>query len=548
MKTINTNKKFLFFLILILVGIAGFVLIIITSSQAGAGLTPDSVAYIAAARNILNNNGVTVLYNSDGTVPLNLWAPMNPDEIKHVILTPPLFPFFLAFTGIFGLDILEGARYLNAFLFGLNIYLFGFLIKRMTGSSLFSILASLFFFVSTNVIFVHHNVWSEPLFITFFIVGSLFLIEYLVDLQNKRLYLSAFFYSLAILTRYAAIILVIIGVLVILFFNNEKINKRIIKSSVFVLISCFPLVIWYARLKLLDSGSSIRRLIFYPINIKEIQMMMDNITKWVLPGRIPLNTRVIIFGILIVVFLIIALLINNKIKNRKNIYNSNLNKSKSLVKATEFFLITIGVYVLAYILIRYILDANFDFYDNRHLIPIFMSLFILIILSSKIFINLINKIKFKRLVLSVISVLFFIFIGFYAYYFYQDPGNIHRFPSLRSGIGYSRPDWRRSETIDELKKFSEDTVIYTNEPNAVYILANRASYMIPVKIDIYSRDLNNKYELQIQDMVKELKQNKGILVMFKTGLGFLPTENELKNQIQLDILRSYSDGTIYKIY
>ena len=47
---------------------------------------------------------------------------------------PPAYPSVLAFLGLFGLDPLRGARFLNAVLFGLNTALMGILGWRMTRS------------------------------------------------------------------------------------------------------------------------------------------------------------------------------------------------------------------------------------------------------------------------------------------------------------------------------------------------------------------------------------------------------------------------------
>lgn len=544
----KNHQDLLLICVLTLIGIGGFILILIATSSMGAGLSPDSVAYIAAARNILNGHGVTILYNNSGTVPLNLWPPMNPNEINHVILTPPLFPFILSLTGLFGLNILKGARYLNAFLFGFNIFLIGFFMKKITNSIILSILTSTLFLISTNLIFVHYMTWSEPLFITFFIVGNLLLIEYLVSLKIKFLYFSAFFYSLAILTRYAAAILVISGVIAILLLNGEKIYKKIIRSIIFIVISCFPLGVWYIRLKFLKSGSAIRRLIFYPIKIDEIKMMLDNITRWILPGRLPLNIRIILVGIIILIFLISFLIINFKVKNKKIIVALKLDEQKKINISSGFFLISIIVFIFSYLLIRYVADANFDFWDNRHLSPIFISSFILILLILKSFSNLLGGPIFKKISFATISIVILIFISFYTYYFTLDKQNTFNLSFLYAGTGYSRHDWATSETIKELKKFPEDTLIYTNDSDAIYILADRAAYMVPVKIDIYSHNPNNNYDSQVKEMKKELKNNKGILVLFKVGLGFLPKDYELKNQLQLHLLKPCSDGAIYDVY
>ena len=149
---------------LIILALIGIVLIIAVSSSWGIGLTPDSAAYIAAARNFINGNGLSILYNDDGT-PLNLWAPSAFNEAEHVMLWPPLYPIVLSIFGFFTTNMFEIARYLSAVLFGLNILIIGLIIKRITRSIWLSLFGAAIMITSDVVMGIHSMAWSEPLFI-----------------------------------------------------------------------------------------------------------------------------------------------------------------------------------------------------------------------------------------------------------------------------------------------------------------------------------------------------------------------------------------------
>ena len=124
---------------------------------------------------------------------------------------------------------------------------------------------------------------------------------------------------------------------------------------------------------------------------------------------------------------------------------------------------------------------------------------------------------------------------------------MYAYSTIRAGTGYSRNDWRASGTIEGIKEIPESTLIYTNEPCAIYILTNRPSKMIPSEIDIQTKKSNDNYLNEVKNMKEEMKAKKGIIVIFKTGLGFIVKEKDLKNDIMLQPVKFFNDGTFYEI-
>ena len=100
--------------------IAGIIVVLVaTHRYGGAGIDPDSVDYIACARNLLSGIG---LLDHEG-LPFTKW--------------PPLFPLLLAALGAVGVDPLQGGRLLNAAAFGLSVFVTGqFLRFQMCATTL----------------------------------------------------------------------------------------------------------------------------------------------------------------------------------------------------------------------------------------------------------------------------------------------------------------------------------------------------------------------------------------------------------------------------
>lgn len=78
------------------VGALAAILVLLRVSALGAGLTPDSTAYVSVARNLVDGRWFA------------LW---NGDVFRD---HTPLFPMALAVPGLFGVDAVKAAGYVNA--------------------------------------------------------------------------------------------------------------------------------------------------------------------------------------------------------------------------------------------------------------------------------------------------------------------------------------------------------------------------------------------------------------------------------------------------
>jgi len=127
-------------------------IVLLISSRYGAGISPDSVEYIATARQIKEGVG---FFTYEG----------NP-----LIVHPPLYSLLLAFIDyIFHVDPLISAPNVQAFLFGAIAYLSAlFFFKHFNSAIVF--IATTFVLFSTPLLQVSCRVLSEPLFICFALI------------------------------------------------------------------------------------------------------------------------------------------------------------------------------------------------------------------------------------------------------------------------------------------------------------------------------------------------------------------------------------------
>jgi len=199
------------------------------ATASGLVISPDSRHYIGAARSLLAGQGLTV----------------NGSPMTHF---PPLLSVLLATGGwVSGLDPVVVARWLNAILLAANVFLMGYAIHRSTGAVLMAFLGGTLVLAATDIVEVHTWAWSEPAMLCFGLAGLVMLSGYFGERRLWRLSAAAGCLGAALLTRYAAMPLIVTALLGILLFRPGRFLGRMKDAGVFALISCGPFVLWLVR-------------------------------------------------------------------------------------------------------------------------------------------------------------------------------------------------------------------------------------------------------------------------------------------------------------
>jgi hypothetical protein len=284
----------------LLVAIAGFFLIQLFFKHSGIGISPDSVTYLSAARNLIQGNG----FKSFDNLP--------------VVDFPFAYPFLLTIISFFTrLDPLQFGCVLNGLLFGLLLYISGGIMNGFQNSSGWykRILLSCIL-LSPAIQEVYTLLWSETLFlllIMLFIVG---MTNYFRQSTIRWLLISILLCAVACLTRYAGVFLVIAGSGMIFLNRENNWPKRIFHSVLFAILSIIPLLVNIIRNRVLTGFATGPR----SKSDTGIWKIMENfggvLCDWLLLNR---NTGLAIFltiSILLVFALAIGYLQRHKSKYR----------------------------------------------------------------------------------------------------------------------------------------------------------------------------------------------------------------------------------------
>ncbi len=516
-KKLKRREPFLFLLFIGLIGISGFTLMLWITPY-GAGVSPDSTTYIGAAKSILAGKGFY----------------LNGSPITHY---PPLYPLFLAATGLLENNLVQAARFLNAFLFGVNLGLIALAVYLAGGRNfLTTTFAAIFFLSSASFIELHAMAWTEPLFITFFLACVILLCLYVIKPAMSMLIASSVVLGLSLVTRYVGIAFVPAALLIV-FMNGRERNfgRRFLNTIIYLAFTCAPLVTLLARNLIVAKSATNRSFVIHPVLVlpygsKLIQIVFDFFAPISLPGGV----RPAIFG-LIAVFLIVQIVLFSR-RHFKDITWHSMNwRTMGIVMPFSCLLFSIS-----YVLFLYISISFFDAatpVDSRILSPILIILIVGVFSAIWTISQKLNK--------PILWLCFILFVSISI--FMKTPGAIKSAVEIQNnGSGYTSRQWQNSESIAFIKLLPNNVKIYSNGADVLNFLTEKLSFSVPSKTSSLTMEVNSLYNEQLDIMCKNIIENGALLVYFdQIRRWYLPTKEEVASACRLPILVSFADGTVF---
>ncbi len=492
------------FLSLILLVFTG-VFLVLRATPEGLGLSDDSIAYIAGARSLLDGNGYR-----------EVWLATN-QPVTHF---PPGFSSALGFLGLFGLDPLRGARFLNAILFGLNAGLLGILVWRMTPSLTSGVVIAALFVLSGDLLQVHTVAMSEPLFIFFSLLSF-----WMFDLYFERppstvgkgvagewwwLIACASFAGLAYLTRYAGLALAA-TFLVAIFVLRTTWRKRLTSIGIFLAGFLPWVLIWAVRNRIIADNATNRAFAWHPITAETLNQGIRVFNDFLIPVTawykaviklpvVPEALTILILGVVLVWTAFRAWKYLSPLTPRPSPTGMGSQGTREVIS------FTVGLFLVAYLASIVASMTMFDAatkFKLRILSPVFVCLLILLIYVG---------IRLRDKNRNVTIVLTLILLGFS---FYKQSITLDAWS--KSGLGYASFQWYDSEAMVYLRELPDDVLIFTNEPGAVYLYVGRGAAVVPTGYDSARAEFVPGFEDGVARMQAEINAGRAVLAIFDDG-------------------------------
>jgi 4-amino-4-deoxy-L-arabinose transferase-like glycosyltransferase len=483
--TIRIGPRLIAFFALGFLALAA-VFLVLHSTPEGLGLSDDSIAYIAGARSMLAGNGYR-----------EAWLASS-GPVTHF---PPGYPASLAALGWFGLDPLRGARFLNAVLFGLSTVVIGILGWRMTRSILPGLLLAVLFLLNPSLLEVHANALSEPLFI-FLSLLAFWMFDLYAERDAHWLWLVAcgVLAGAAYLTRYAALALAATFILGLLALHRTW-RRRWISIGVFGAGFVPGVAAWAVRNAAVGGTVTNRVLVWHPIQAGNLEMSLRTISMFLMPiepwRAFILKSPVLLVGAALFVLVAIALWTFGRVRDRTNAPGSAGGEVISLIS---------GVYVFCYIGAIFAAMSFFDAstkFRVRILAPVYVAVLIVAVAIG----FWLWKRRREAAVAAAIVVLAI-----------SSLGQVGKIAELRrGGQGYASFRWYDSKAMVFLKGLPQGTMVFTNEPGAVYLYTGRGAYVLPDRIDPVTAEVRPGFDAGVQEMQSAIKAGKAVLALFSGG-------------------------------
>jgi len=496
----------------------------------GAGISPDSTAYLAAARSISQGQGFQHLGSGGDLQPLAVWA--------------PLYPLVLASGAATGIDLLVWARALNATLIFANLVLAGLMIGRHNPTSrLAPAIGAGLLLISEDFLTVHAWVWTEPLALFSGFLGLYWLDRVLLSPRPMALVPPALILGLSCLIRYASLPFVAAGVLGILLFGKGLPGRaRLARSALFGSIALLPFAGWSLRMLDLTGRVAGRAIQFRPTAPEELERGLRIAADWILPGRIQDEAiRTWAGGALLLIWVAGAL---------AAMVRRNTTRRREIVGDVSHVVDLLTLFVIAYAAM--IVGARFYLSPSVSISERIFSLgYAGIVVAAVGYGG--DMVKWARSRAGIpawatwasaglLAVLLMLWGGFQLTHTMKWARGAHA-----GGLGYATVEWRDSPLIRYVRDLPPGTPIYSNGQDAIYALTGIAAKALP---DWPGGPATAGVPLPapIAQMRDELAVSGGVIVYFR-GITWRSTlsETELKRILPLRALFGTDEGSIYGI-
>lgn len=509
-------------LVLAAAGVTAAVLVLLATSKYGIAYHSDSALYVSVTRSLVAGTGFTA-YTGEPYVDGG-----------------PLYPAVLAIGSILEIDPLVTARYLHAGLFAVTIVIGGAWLSRLRPALILWLLGLVLMTTSAELMDLATHALTDMLFAACIVYSLSLLDRFLRDSKIRWLVLASIAASLACLTRYIGITIVMTGVAVLLVASpSQTFRGRIREAGTFAAIASLPTGIWVLRNYLLSSTFTGKRFAPFHTLTDFAASTADVIGLWFLPMWVSRDARLLL-GACIVLFSCIGLVLAGRhIVERRRTRQEPSPDGPAILVAAAFCILYLGFLVVS---------GSRSFFSSsaaRYTAPTFVpTVIVLIGLMHRIF-----SIEWRRrtywwptggyvaaALLAIWPTRFL--LGRMAY-------------AMREGAGgYASARWQTSEMIRHLRAHPPRGEVFTNEPNALYFLGRVPSpRWIPAHSSPHSLITSAEALDQLRDSVT--KHQGGMIVRFSPLMHNLTIYHysaaDLQAAIPLERLAAFPDGEIYLV-
>lgn len=503
---VTRRLRRLFVPLLVVIALAAAAFTLVATEKYGVGASPDSVAYLSAARSL--RSGSLATYSGD---PYIIW--------------PPGLPALLA--AIPG-DPLVVARFLDALCLAALALLVGLWVKQASGP-LVGLAAAALAATSIPLLYVYSFLWSEPLFILLTTASLFCLAKYRVRPSMRLLLSAAVLAGVAGLTRYSGTVLIAIGAALLLMDATRSLRSRLKSVLLFGLIGAAPLVAWLLRNWVVARTLTGRQPPQTPLSA-QLHGAWGTALAWT-SLHVPLTADLspvqhLAQGLMVIA--VLGLLGWFAWSRRRTLF------SRATLADSSFWMATVFAAGYVVLLIYTAATSKLDLLGDRLLSPVYPSLLVACLIAAHYAWQR-WRLRYSRprlgtwLLLIAVLVVACLTLP-------------NRALEVRSRLatdvhngagGYTKDYWMRSATMAHVRSWGPG-VVYSNAPDLIYLRTGRSAKFFPTRAQGIDRWLQRTRTERIVLVRLGSGDNRPLLYTFDQLLRYLPDPTVTR----------YSDGIV----
>ena len=458
----------------------------------GVGLESDSISYFAFAE------------TGD-------WSEL---PVHHGIL----YALLLRLAAVCG-DVRSAALAINVLLSFLTIFTMaccsGHLLERSGRAALFS---GVLLLLSYSFLSVHAAAMSEPLFI--FISMSALLLLAGGD-SHRGAIAAAVLCGLAGLTRYVGVVLGVVGVLWLLY-RGGRCRWR--QASLFAAISWSPLavVLLWNRVR---SGTTFNRdpAVHLP-TWDTVQEGMLTLLSCILPYRVCLALSPWLQALGAAALIVVPVLMIRRSE-----------AGSSWIRVSFLFVAT----YLTFIFLAMTFVEGGPLLNHRYLSPV-----VAVLVPSWCLAGVAFHDRSRRKVVRMGLVAGVVYLAGFSVY----RAAAYVATTAREGTGYASVAWRNSPTLQAVIKEAGRSRIYSNAPDAIYLVVGLRTSVLPRRMSQASHRPNPHLAEELRHLRDEVVSNNAVIAEFDARFWppYIVQKDELLRSIGPVACTEYGDGRIYR--
>ena len=434
-------------LALVCFAVLGAVLVLAREVAYGMILTWDSVSYISVARNLLAGEGFTQFYGG------------------YYRSFPPLYPALLAGASLGVFDPLAVAGPVNAALFGATVFVAGWWLCRRLESRLLALWGCAAVAVAWPLTRMASWAMSETAFILLALLALIQAEKFLEGGKRQALVAAAALTALACLTRYVGVSVVLAIALLLVFRRGAAPAEKARNLTVYAAVSLLPLCLWLWRNFLLTGTlTGDRGRVFH-----QLPEILDGVFHALMRSAavgLPLT--------LTIVSLLVA-----GLAATWGFVQARPHLSPRDWRSFSVFGGFALVYVAFLTLVLMLGGAAWNGFDPRYLVPIYIPLLLVATLAlERLFRGLRadrvpdakplakgGAFLLSRLAMAALTAMLPLWLV------YQGALNVNAIRGANQGLGlgYARPKWAHSESLEYVRTAALGGALFSNDPAAASI-------------------------------------------------------------------------------